>query len=229
MAQEVKQNKFYIVFEGSDFCGKGTQIEMLRQMPLFNAAYFVREPTGIFRAILKQNEEESKDLLTPFGLEVAQNINKTPEFYFHSMISQRLSLFNSDQFKKNQLVISDRGHLSTYSYQCVAQKLDGIYESLWNEIYKELFINIHDLWIFIDISEDTFKERKSITTNRPPDEFDDSTLNFFHAIRKGYNRLESYIDMNGGRFIRVDGNRDPEQIHRDIMVAIRDFLPKEFY
>ncbi|MDD4026696.1 MAG: dTMP kinase [Candidatus Shapirobacteria bacterium] len=196
-----KKGKF-IVFEGIDGCGKGTQIEKLQN-------YF--EQNGIKTIVTC---EHTRNLPVGKLIEVTLNGGEKmdPLALQLCFVADR-----RDHYKKviepaienDEFVISDRYYGSTVAYTEEEKK----------QMMLELNENVvprADLTIFLDIDAETAIKR--IDEGR-------STKTIFERKEKLEQCRRSYLwfcEKMGDDVVVIDGNRDMDIIHKDILEKLKN-------
>lgn len=198
----------FITFEGLDFCGKSTQVQLLEKYLIDEGkkVIVIREPGGTpisekIRDILldKKNSEmkfETEALL--FAASRAQLVNQT--------IIPAL--------KNNVYVISDRFHDSSIAYQSYGRGLSlNFVKELQKFVIKEA---VPSITFFIDIPVEEVVRRMSKVKKVELDRIENSKVDFYERVRKGYLELSS----SNGRFKILDGMLSIEKLHKQIVSEI---------
>lgn len=202
------KNKF-ITFEGIDGSGKSLQIEMLADYlsELGEKILVVREPgTTVIgenvRNILMDKKNNSMSY-------------KTEALLFMAARAQLMQEKIIPALENNYTVICDRFIDSSVVYQGIGR---GLGEKFIKELNKFVTENIEpDITFFLDISPQNAWLRKiGIQTS---DRFESENINFHQKIYLGYKKL---IAENLNRIICIDANVSPEEIHTQIVNAIKE-------
>ena len=205
----------FITFEGIDFCGKSTQVELLQNY-LINKGkkvLLIREPGGTdisekIRDILldKKNYKmamESEILL--FSASRAQ------------LVREKIRPF----LEQGYYVISDRFHDSTTAYQGYGR---GIPIESVIHINKIAIDNtIPDITFFIDIPVSVSVNRKNLKHQNELDRIEISKDHFYDKVRSGYLQ----IALQEKRFRVIDGTLNIAEIHNIITNELILFEKKE--
>jgi dTMP kinase len=113
--------------------------------------------------------------------------------------------------EQGSYVICDRYSDSTFAYQGAARKLDiETVRSLNNFATMDL---VPDLTILVDISVELFSQRLA---NKKLDRLESESIGFHLDVRNAYLLMAN----NDKRFYTVDGNRDIQTIHKDIIEIV---------
>jgi len=201
----------FITFEGSDFCGKSTQIELLKSH-------------------LEKNEKEVKLIREPGGTSISEKIrdilldNKNHEMLFET----ELLLFSASRaqlvreviipsLKKGIYVLSDRFHDSSIAYQGFGR---GVEIDTLMQIQKfAIGSAIPDITFFIDIPLEEIELRKAKLKNIELDRIEVSNSDFYRKVREGY----LYLTEHEPRFRRINGLQSIADIHSEILENLSEF------
>jgi dTMP kinase len=195
----------FISFEGIDFSGKSTQIELLKDYLVEHnkKVEILREPGGNdisekVRRILLDNKHEkmfAETELLLFSASRAQLVREKIRPYL----------------QKGIYVISDRFHDSSTAYQGYGR---GIPIEVVMKIH-DLAIGetIPDLTFFIDIPVGIANERKKKKSKVKLDRIELADIEFYNRVRSGY--LE--IARREERFKVIDGTQNIETIQNQII------------
>ncbi len=186
-----------ISFEGFEYSGKSTQINLLKKYFKKNniTSSFTREPGGNkdlekIRKIILQSNYDNLSLIL---------------FFFAS----RFSLLSS--IKAKNILVFDRFFDSTYAYQKYTFKDKNLILELIKQIDKKF---IPKLTFYFKIDKKTLLNRKKHRgiANR----FDEKYMGEFNRIQKNYNEI-SKININNRNFITIDASKPKEIIHQEII------------
>lgn len=201
----------FITFEGLDFCGKSTQVKLLRQylIDLGQKVELIREPGGTtisekIRKILLDRENSKMTIEAELLLFSASRAQLVREIIIPLL-------------KENYYVISDRFHDSSIAYQGFGR---GIDVHKVKEI-QEFAIDgaIPEITFFIDIPIEEVKSRREKFEPESWDRIEVSLDDFYERVRAGYISLSH----NNKRFILLDGLKSIEQIHDKVVKAIESY------
>lgn len=201
----------FIVLEGIDGCGKGTQAKLLANW-LFdadkrNTVVLTREPyrlVGEIRTILKSAASPSEKLK-----ELAELFVKDRKIHIRECIAPSL--------KKGHFVVSDRYKYSTLVYQS-CQGMD-----IRRLVALHARMPVPDLAIIIDVPAEVAAERlqKDARERRPNAEMFEE-LGFMKKLREGYRNLPGLLPEE--KFAVIDGNRPVDEVFNGIMAAVKSVL-----
>ena len=205
----------FITFEGIDFCGKSTQVELLQNY-LINKGkkvLLIREPGGTeisekIRTILldKKNYKmsiESEILL--FSASRAQ------------LVREKIRPFLDEGY----YVISDRFHDSTTAYQGYGRGIPIEYVMNINRVAIDN--TFPDITFFIDIPVSVSVNRKNLKHPNELDRIEISKDHFYDKVRSGYLQ----IALREKRFRVIDGTLNIAEIHNIITNELILFEKKE--
>lgn len=186
---------YFITFEGSEGCGKTTQIEALAKAleAQGKTVLITREPGGTLIG------EKIRNLLQDPGHE--NEISDMAELLLFS--ASRAELIASriqPALKRGEIVICDRFYDSTYVYQGLGRAIDmDIVEQL-NQITVGTLKP--DLTILLDLDAKVGIERAKSRQSGELDRIENESLAFFEAVRNGYLELAK---KEPERFKTIDG------------------------
>jgi len=198
----------FITFEGIDFCGKSTQIDLLKSYLLKNKkkVQVIREPGGTeisekIRTMLLDKQNSKMLMETEFLLFSASRAQ---------LVREKIRPYLDDGF----YVISDRFHDSSTAYQGYGR---GISIEVILSIHKLVIGNtIPDITFFIDIPVEIAEQRRREKLNEHLDRIENSNKDFYSRVRNGYLELTE----NENRFRILNGIDSIENIHEHIINEI---------
>ena len=202
----------FITFEGSEGCGKSTQVKRLASR--FEQAglrvLVTREPGGT------PIGEKIRDLLQ-FAPESSAMTPETEVLLFEASRSQVVREVIRPALEQGFIVISDRFYDSTTVYQGVARKLEpGIVATL-NDF--AVGADRPDLTIVLDVDVATARARM-LRRVRPVvalDRMEQEPDEFYERVCEAYRELAR---REPTRVILIDGSQSPEEIERQIWNAL---------
>ena len=202
----------FITFEGLDFCGKSTQVQLLEKYLIEkgNLVKIIREPGGT------NISEKIRDVLLD-----KKNSEMSPEtelILFAGSRSQLVHEIILPAVKNNIYVLSDRFHDSSIAYQAFGRKLDlDFVVSLQKFVIGKA---VPALTFFIDIPVNEVVSRMSKVKKVELDRIESSQLDFYERVREGY----IFLAKQEERFRTIDGTLSIGQIHQQI---VKEFELKE--
>lgn len=200
----------FIVIDGADYCGKGTQHRMLGSYLLdhpldrdnkYINVVMTREPfnteyTKEIREILKTSKNIKADARRLFMLYIADR-----ELHVESLIEPCT-------IDGGVTVVSDRYKYSTEAYQ----SLQGI--PIEEIIAAHRFMPIPDLVFFIKVPVEERLKRKAALKDRPYDEVFEKDYEFQKMLDRQYDVLAKIHSTEN--IVIIDGNRPKDAIFEDI-------------
>ena len=194
----------FITFEGSEGCGKSTQVQRLaRRFKKMGIPHFLtREPGG-----------------TPIGEAIREllqfaphNAGMTPEtelLLFEASRSQLVREAIKPARERGLCVIADRFFDSTTVYQGVARKLDSqIVEQLTAFAVGDC---VPDITFVLDVDAVTANTR--MQKPRRLDRIEKQPAEFHERVRQGYRELPA---REPHRILLIDGSRGEDVIENEI-------------
>jgi dTMP kinase len=195
----MKQYNNFISFEGIDFSGKTTQIELLisRLKAADIQVHLLREPGGTvisekIRQILLDKSHQEMHPRTEILLYSAARSQLT-----HQTI---LPLLDSGNH-----VIADRFFDSTTAYQGYGRNLEIAFVESLNQFATSGLLPYKTF--FIDITPEEAAQRRK-AAGRTSDRLESENIRFYQDIRKGYQHLAR---MFPERFITIPGEQSIEE------------------
>lgn len=198
----------FITFEGLDFCGKSTQVLLLKKYLLRNKkkVSVIREPGGT------SISEKIRDVL--LDKKNHKMSNETELLLFSASRSQLVNKIILPALKKGIFVLSDRFHDSSIAYQGFGRGIDlDFVIKLQNFVIGKAK---PDLTFFLDIPIEEVAKRMSKVKNVELDRIETSKLDFYEKVRKGY----ILLSKKNKRFRRIDGMLSKLEVHRQIINEI---------
>jgi len=199
----------FITFEGIDFCGKSTQVGLLRDYLLEQKknVHLIREPGGT------EISEKIREIL----LDKKNNamVMETEIFLFSASRAQLVREVIRPYLQKGYYVISDRFHDSSTAYQGFGRGLSV--DAILNIHNLAISKTIPDITFFIDIPNEIAMARKKNIAHSDLDRIEVSDNTFYERVRKGY----LYLAEKEKRFRVIDGTQNIKQINEKIINEIK--------
>ncbi len=203
---------FFVVFEGIEGAGKSTLLEVLSSLFRERGIPFVktREPGGtetaepIRKIILDRNL--SIEPITELLLLMASRHENT--------VKKILPALDS-----GKVVISDRYRDSSLAYQGYGRGIDLSFIEELNDIVTGGLQP--DVVFIIDIPVDLMMKR---IERREHNRMDIQTRDFYERVRRGYLEIAR---RDPERYFVLDGNRDVEEITKDIVSILNKKLKEK--
>jgi dTMP kinase len=204
----------FITFEGTEGCGKSTQIKAL-------AARLQREG----QQVLQTREPGG----TPLGEAVRHLLQHdqagegmSPEAELLLFTASRAQLTRErilPAIAKGEVVLCDRFMDSTTVYQGVARQIDAEAVATINRF--AVGEARPDLTILIDLSPEVGMARVHARSNGQLDRMEQEAIEFFQAVRAGYLKL---AESEPQRFLVLDGTASVEALEQQIWAAVQPRL-----
>ena len=163
----------FITFEGTDGCGKTTQIELLKRY-LEEKGYKVvltREPGA------KGLGEKLREILLNYDGDVSSNCES---FLFLADRAQHIDMLIKPAIERGEVVLCDRHTDSTVAYQGYGRGLDLNQIKMLNDIATNGVKP--DMTFVFDIDNETAQKRVGKTKDR----MESAGIEFFKRVRQGY-------------------------------------------
>ena len=202
----------FITFEGLDFCGKSTQVKLLKDKLEAKGknVTLIREPGGT------QISEKVRDIL--LDKENSEMHIEAELLLFSASRAQLVRQKIVPLLKEGHFVISDRFHDSSIAYQGFGR---GINLNSVKTIQKfAIGLAIPNLTFFIDLPLEEIDKRREKFGATNLDRIELSENDFYTRVRNGY------IDMSimEKRFVTIDGTLSIEEIHNKIIEVVEDWI-----
>jgi dTMP kinase len=214
-------NKFktFISFEGIDFCGKSTQIDLLLKRLSFIdlKVKVLREPGGTFIS------EKIRDIL--LDTSHSEMSPQTEILLYSAARAQLVHQTILEELKKGVYIIADRYFDSTTAYQGYGRNIDVNFVNELNRFATSGLIPFKTF--FIDISPgEAEKRRKLLSSLRDSrskkDRIESESTEFYNKIRQGYLKL---AENEPDRIVRINGELSQERIAENIWNILTQFWP----
>jgi len=204
----------FITFEGSEGCGKSTQVQLLAtHLKILGVPFLVtREPGGTAIG------ESIRELLQ-FA---PQSVGMTPEtelLLFEASRSQLVREVIKPALERGECVIADRFFDSTTVYQGAARKLD-------RKVVRQLNAFavgdcVPDITFWLDVDLETARSR--MQQPRRPDRMEQQTVEFYEQVRDGYQELAKW---QRDRIVVIKGWQSPHDIEKEIWETLVKRFPE---
>ncbi|TSC63682.1 MAG: dTMP kinase [Parcubacteria group bacterium Gr01-1014_106] len=212
-------NAKYVVFDGLDGSGKGTQIDVLKER-FVDAAVFTREPGG-----------------TPFAEEIRKIVRDNPLAERSTALSNLLLFFAAREELQHNLVapmlqagkhvFSDRGDSSTFAFQLCGEQhkeLRSVFVTLRQLVFSGPGRHSPDLYVVFDLPAEIARERATRDTNRVATHFDMRDLAYYERVRGGFHEFASRIEAP---VVFIDATLPREEVHKRVLevLATKEVFP----
>jgi dTMP kinase len=207
----------FITFEGSEGCGKSTQVKRLaaRLEQAGVRTLITREPGG-----------------TPIGEKIRHLLQFAPESFamtpeaevllFEASRSQLVRETIEPALARGTAVISDRFFDSTTVYQGVARKLPPAIIETLNAF--AVGTTRPDVTFILDVDVETARARllRRVRPVAVHDRMEQEPVEFYERVCQGYRAL---AEREPDRFVVVDGRQAPDAIEHQIWGRLTNCLP----
>jgi dTMP kinase len=212
----------YIIFDGMDGSGKGTQLGLLRGL-LGSNVVFTREPGG-----------------TPFAEECRKLVRDNPLAGESTPLNNFLLFFAAREELQHNLVVpalkagkhvfSDRGDSSTFAFQICGEQqeeLADLFGILRGRVFFSEGRQPPDLYIIFDLPAEVARERALQDAARTTNHFDVRDLAYYKRVRDGFRQFATY-QVSPESVVFIDANRPPEVVHRTVcaVLAAKMIIPE---
>jgi dTMP kinase len=204
----------FITFEGSEGCGKSTQVQLLAtRLETLGVPFLItREPGGT-------SIGESIRELLQFAPQSAGMTPETELLLFEASRSQLVREVIKPALERGECVIADRFFDSTTVYQGVARKLD-------RKIVRQLNAFavggcIPDITFLLDV--DLSAARARMQQPRRPDRMEQQVDEFYEQVRDGYLELAKW---QRDRILVLEGWKSPHDIEKEIWETLVKRFPE---
>jgi dTMP kinase len=204
----------FITFEGTEGCGKSTQVKRLAaRLETLGVSFLVtREPGGTAIG------ETIRDLLQ-FAPHNSEMTPETELLLFEASRSQLVRETIKPALARGIWVVSDRFFDSTTAYQGAARKLDRQLVEQFNAF--AVGDCRPDLTFVLDVDAETAHARMEQTVRRP-DRMEQEPLEFYERVRHGYRELAR---QESNRVVLIDATQTPDKIDNLIWEKISARFP----
>jgi dTMP kinase len=198
----------FITFEGIDFCGKSTQVELLKDYLIKKGkqVIIIREPGGT------EISERIRDILLDrknHGM-----FMETEILLFSASRAQLVREKIRPYLSQGIYVISDRFHDSSTAYQGFGRGI--LVEHILDIHRMAIGDTIPDITFLIDIPVEEAEKRRRKKTSQELDRIEISDDHFYDNVRTGYLSLAKQ-----DKRIRIINGMDPiEDVHQAIVKEI---------
>jgi len=199
-----KRGKF-IVIDGMDGSGKGTQIKMLKERLAGQPVLFTREPGGSplgeeIREMLMRQEGNPSNPLSDF-------------FLFFASRASHITETVEPARQKGTHVVCDRYDSSTYAFQIFGEERQELAE-LFDSVRRGLDPKPYhpDLYLFLDLPSEVAYVRRSQDATQAKSKFDVKPVEYHERTRQGFNSFAQHY----GPAQFVNAARTPAEIHEDV-------------
>lgn len=202
----------FIVLDGTEGCGKSTQIKLLEKR-LTSAGcpvLLVRDP-GTTRI----GEQIRSILLDPHHSEMSM---RAEMLLYMAARAQMMAQVIEPALAEGKVVISDRFVSSTLAYQLGGDGLNA------NEIRDVAGIAIRGRWPDMTLLLDMPAQKSLARVQRAKDRIEQRPMAYHEQVRRNY---LAQAQNEPDRFRAIDADRSPEQVADDVWQAVEPLLKKD--
>ena len=203
----------FITFEGSEGCGKSTQVKRLaaRLEQAGVRTLVTREPGGTAIG------EKIRDLLQ-FAPESFAMTAETEVLLFEASRAQLVREIIQPALQQGTVVLSDRFFDSTTVYQGVARKLSPEIVATLNAF--AVGTARPDVTFILDIDVETARSRllRRVRPVTVKDRMEEEPIEFYERVCEGYRELAK---REPDRFILLDGAQSPDAIEQQVWNTVQ--------
>lgn len=215
------KNAKYIVIDGMDGCGKGTQVALLKQLFDSDSMVYTREPGGSVLA------EDLRNMILG-NPEVAKSTPLNNLLLFFAAREDYLHRLVNPVLKSGRHVFSDRGDSSTFAFQIHGEKnecLRDIFFVLRDAVFNGQGRRSPDMYIILDLPAEMARKRAMQDRRRKRTHFDASSLAYYKRVRKGFQELASFVSAS---VVFIDAAQSPDKVHELVLTALatKGIVPK---
>ena len=197
-----------ISFEGTDGCGKSTQMKKLAQW-LTSRGYEVvctREPGGC------PISEKIRDLL--LSLDSKGMSSECEALLYAASRVEHVKSVILPALKMGKIVLCDRFLDSSIAYQAYGRELGEDFIRQINKAATDLIMP--DRTLMFDIARETAKAR--MAQGAPLDRLELEKEDFFTRVARAYDRI---AQSEPERIARIDSGRSIDEVFADVLAAVR--------
>lgn len=204
----------FIAFEGTDGCGKSTQLKRIQEWLLTwwpHPVIITHEPGGTdlgrsLRSLLLANRDEKIDLKAELLLYAALSANRDEKIdpkaellLYAADRAQHVESVIKPQLAAGAIVLCDRYTDSTVAYQGYGRGMPLSLVSKINQLATGGLNSELTLWLDIEVEVGLARAKQ----RSQPDRFEQSDISFHKRIRHGYQNLAK---ANPQRIVQVNAN-----------------------
>lgn len=202
--------KNFITFEGGECSGKTSIINSIKALFDEKGIDYIstREPGGIKIA------EQIRSII--LDINNKEMTSETETLLYAAARMQHLSERVIPALKMGKVVLCDRFLDSSLAYQGYARGIgmDNVLKA--NSFALDM---LPDLTIFIDVTPDVALKR--LSGRDKADRLDLEAIDFHQKVYDGYHKV---LEMYPNRIVRIDGNQSLEDVTRDCIKVVLDYL-----
>lgn len=180
-------NGKFIVIDGMDGSGKGTQLKLLQAWLKDKLVVFTREPGGTPKA------EEIREMLLKQG--GPKSTSLTDAFMFWAARASHIEDCVGPALASGSHVISDRYDSSTFAFQIFGERhgdtaLLSIFDAVRSALIASNEFFRPDCYIFLDLPAEVAHTRRAHDATQAKTRFDIQPLEYHERVRIGFQEFE---------------------------------------
>lgn len=208
----------FIVIDGMDGSGKGTQLALLRGRLSHLDIVYTREPGG--------NGVESAEFIRTLLLNPEKfNFTSNPLcdfFLFFASRALHIEQLVEPGRSHGKHVISDRYDSSTVAFQLYGEQKD--FRNLFVQVRKSLpAYFLPDAYIILDLDPAVAFERRKKDMLQEKTRFDIKPLEYHERVRAGFRFMRQLVDDPETVHL-LDADRPPETLHEELSSLVLKIL-----
>ena len=202
----------FITFEGSEGCGKSTQIKLLSEALIKQgrSVLTTREPGGT-----DVGEKIREILMDPSYLELT---DLTEVFLYEAARAQLVNEIIVPSLDSGHNVLCDRFSESTLAYQGYGGKISVEWIQKIDQMARGGLSP--DLTLFIDVDPEVGLKRARASA-KEIDRLEEKDLEYHKRVYQGYLELAK---KNPDRIKVVDGSKGVQEVHKEILDLVKRIL-----
>ena len=195
----------FIVIDGMDGSGKGTQLRLLQEKLVGKAGLFTREPGGAPRA------EEIRQMILKTGGTASNPV--CDFFLFWAARGSHVQDVVAPALTAGTHVLCDRYDSSTYAFQIFGEQSPDWLRAQFKQIRAGLPKEyLPSMYVVLDLPAEVAFGRRKKDQEQEKSKFDIKPLEYHKRVREGFKQFA--VEFGSTKF--VDANRTPEQMHEEI-------------
>ena len=205
----------FITLEGGEGAGKSTQIQLLKDVleKSGQKVLITREPGGskggeLIRPLLVSGEADWDAISETLLFSAARRDHLTHKVW--------------PALKEGKVVLCDRFADSTLAYQGYGRGNNPEIQQIVKTLYKIVAGDFGpNLTLILDIDPKIGLKRSCDRVGNTEKRFEDMDFSFHENLRQGYLKIAA---ENPKRYVVIDANRSPEEVHDEIVRIIKEKL-----
>lgn len=202
----------FIVIDGMDGSGKGTQIKLLQEKLVGKTVLFTREPGGTPKA------EEIREMLLDKDGPLSNAL--CDFFLFWAARASHVEDSIAPAIERGEHVLCDRYDSSTYAFQLFGEQQGSVLLKLFEHVRETLPAQYHPhTYIILDLPAEVAYKRRLKDSEQEKSRFDMKPVEYHQRVRDGFKGFPNYT-RSMCHF--VDANRSPEEVFIDVWKIVSE-------